>query len=228
MDQNGNDQNVGAAAPDSLGSPNLGNPSADAGLNSTPDGQGGNQSNQWADKERQYKEQIRSLNKAVVESRRGGSRPQAGQGQGDGNDAFGTPEGQYAIAIELAENKLRGGLENVIPLYPEVPASEVARIRANPWAFVSRQTFLTGDWETGMLEVEQALLERADALSAANQPTGSPQGNASPVTVNSNPAPEPKAVDADAGSQEDENPWTMPMDKLEKAKNKAVAKLSAK
>lgn len=102
----------------------------------------------------------------------------------------------------------------------------------NPWAFASRQSFLTGDWETALDEIEEKIANRVEEMAAGN-PTQSqgqtqPSAPVAPATVNANPAPEGEADDAEPGTEQDENLWTMPMWKLEKLKDKAVAKMSQK
>lgn len=227
MDENGNGQVAGAAGDPSAGVADQGSQGGDGSQPSgTPGGQGGAQPDPRDETIKTLEQNVKALNKAIIESRRSGQQPgQPGNGQ-QGQDAFGTPEGQYAISIQLAENQLRGDLEPVYALYPEVPPEEIQRVRMNPWAFASRNSFLTGDVETAKLEIEQTLLDRADAIAKAK--AGETPANDQPAaaTINGNPAPEAPESNAPAGSAEDTDPWTMPMDKLEGLKNKEVAKKS--
>lgn len=235
-DQNVNDQNnAGAAGAAGSGASDAGaqgnNAASQTQGQGTPSGQNGNQpDNQWAEKEAEYKRQIKALNKAVVESRRASRQKVSPMGDDSEGSPFDSEAGQYAASLELSDARLRGNLEERIGLYPELPPEEVQRIRLNPWAFASRKSFLTGDWESALDEVEQAMLDRAEALEAAkssNQPQGQQPGGASaPAQVNANPAPEGAAAQAVPGTAEDEDPWTMPLDKLEQRKNQAVAKMS--
>ena len=233
--ENVNDQNnVGAAGAASPGAADAGAQGGDTASQTqeqgTPSGQNGNQPNLGADKEAEYKRQIKALNKAVIDSRRASRQKVSPTGDNSEGSPFDSEAGQYAASLELSDARLRGNLEERIGLYPELPPEEVQRIRLNPWAFASRNSFLTGDWETALDEVEQAMLDRAEALEAAkssNQPQGQqPSGASAPAQVNANPAPEGAAVQAVPGTVEDEDPWTMPLDKLEQRKNQAVAKLS--
>lgn len=221
--QNDNDSNAGAATPgtgDSIGS---GSPQGTPSGTSTSDNQNGTQTDPRDEKITTLTNDVKALNKALVEAKRGGKTNGQGNPQ-DGQNPFETPEGQYGIAIQLATGNLRGKMEDVFSLYPELPADEIARIRKNPWAFASHESFVNGDWEAAALEIEQAMLDRAEEINA--QKTNN-ANNPNPANVNANPAQdegeEPTVV---PGSPEDENEWTMPMDKLEAKKNKAVAKVS--
>ena len=88
-------------------------------------------------------------------------------GQQPGNDQgidLSTPEGQYMVALEIGTSRLRGELESIFPLYPEIPAEEVARVRSNPWAFV-KPMYARADWNTAKWQVEEALANRAEQLA---------------------------------------------------------------
>lgn len=227
MDNNGIDPNAGAAGDPSLGTPDLGGQGDQGSQPSGSQGQGGQGNPDTGNTElEQLKANNRALNKALIEARRGQSRQNPQQPQGD-EDPFGTPQGQYAISLQLATGKLTQGLESVFDLYPEIPASEVKQIRKNPWAYASQDSYMAGDFNTAMLEVEQYLLDRATELSGGqgNGNVVPSQQKQVPAQMNPNP-PTEQAVDADPGSAEDENLWTMPMDKLEKVKNKQLAQKS--
>ena len=225
MDPNGNDPNAGVAG---VPSPGVGDTASQDGDGSPPaasDGQGGTLPDPRDEELRQAKESIKALNKAVVEARRNSRQTPPNANIGEGDDTFSTPEGQYAAAIQIATGNLRAGLEERVALYPELPAEELQRIRINPWAFASQESFFKTDFETALDEIEQKMLERAEAL-AEEKKNGQP-ATPTPATVNGNPAPEaPEGETAAPGSDEDIDPWTMPLDKLEKAKNKEVAKMS--
>lgn len=174
--------------------------------------------------------QLSKANDALL-ARPRGSQPSGQPGQ---DDPFSTPQGQLAIALEVAENRLRGRLEQVYSLYPELTTEDIGRIRANPWAFASRDTMLNGDWERAALEVESELLKRADAIAAAkggNPAPGQPgNGNPAPTPaqVNGNPAPAPGNEPGGEGLPSKEDLWTMPMDQLETLRNKELSKLQPK
>lgn len=153
-------------------------------------------------------------------------------GNGEGDD-----EGTrvFEAAFELSEAKLRNELETkILPLYtgadpsfkddPQLPAEEVARIRQNPWAFASRQSLMhalkTGDLQPALLDVEEAIAARVDAL--ANNPNSQPKGVVK--TVNPNPV----APVAPANQPKGEDLWNMPMEQLEQLNANAVQKLTGK
>jgi len=150
-------------------------------------------------------------------------------GNGEGDD-----EGTrvFEAAFELSEAKLRNELETkILPLYtgsdpaykddPQLPAEEVARIRQNPWAFASRQSLMhalkTGDLQPALLDVEEAIAERVDAL--ANNPNPQPKGVVK--TVNPNPV----APATPANQPQGQDLWSMPMEQLEQLNAAAVQKI---
>lgn len=233
---NAGDPNAnGGAAPTDQGGQPGGNPND--GNNGNPGNQNGQPAGQGDAELAKYKAEVQRLNRVIAQNRRSSnqSRQQPGQG-GEQGDPFSTPEGQYGIALNLATNQLRGEVERVFSFYPEIPAEEISRIRMNPWAFASQQAYISGDWEQALEDIEYALLDRAEALKSApnggqnngaqNNGTGNSNGQAktTPAQVNTNPNNAPD-TDALPGSAEDENPWTMPMDKLEK---KAMTELRRK
>lgn len=219
---NGIDPNAGAPVDGGSGVPNDGAQGGNPSNAGAPSNQGGNQPDPWAAKEKQYQDQIKALNKAVIESRRSGgnsNRQPAAPGTDDPQDQLSQ---QYAMAIEVAENRLRSGIEPVFGLYPEVPAKIVSQIRSNPWAFSSRQSFLSGDFETAKMEIEQYLLD----LAEEGKPTdGQGANQPAPANLSNNPTP---GNQDDPANQPEENLWAMPIDQLEKLKEKELAKASRK
>lgn len=207
----------------------------DPGAAATPDGgasatdpgpaggQPGSQPDPRDEQIRQQQKAIRDLNQAVIDSRRG-NRGQQPNGTIDDGSSFDTPEGKYAVALEIAESRIRGSIEKIIPLYPEVPAEDIARIRANPMAFVSRDTMLSGDWKTAQLEIEQALLDRADQIAA--QKAAAKPVAPTPAAPSNNPAPDSAADAVSPGTDGEQDLWSMPMADLEKLAMKEKAKLS--
>lgn len=198
-------------------------PSSTDGGATDPGNAGGQASPQTDPRDEEIKTlraNVKALNQAVIDGRRSGRQP---GNAGDGGTSFDTPEGKYAAALEIAESRLRGSIEKIIPLYPEVPAEEIARVRQNPWAFVSRDTMLSGDYEAAKYEIEQALLDRAEAIAAAKGASVTPAP--APANLNNNPAPDSAGEPANPGTEDDQDPWTMPMDKLEKVAMKEKAKL---
>lgn len=224
-----NDQNAGNPGAANLDNADLGGQGADAGQAGNPGGQGGQQPDSREAELATIREQNRILNQKLVDANRLNRQRSSGNQPVDGESSpFETPEGQYAISLELATGRLSRELEGRISLYPELPAEEVARIRKNPWAFASYEAFKSGDWESALDEIEQAVANRVEELGAANNGDQNPtQNNPSPATVDNNPASEPN-VDAEPGSDEDANPWTMPLGKLGQLKDKAVRQAQTK
>jgi hypothetical protein len=228
VENNGTDiNNAGAADTTGAGVSDTGAQNNNGVSNSgIPGSQGGTQTDPRDEQLAQLKKDNIALNRALVEGRRGGKTNGNQQEQG-GNLDFETPEGQYAVALQVATNNLRSGMEKIFSFYPEIPASEIARVRQNPWAFANQQSYMTGDYEQALLEIEQSLLDRAEEI-AAEKGKVTPENQDQPTTpaaVNTNPNPTEDAG-GDPGTEEDEDPWTMPIEKLEKQKNKAVVKMS--
>lgn len=218
-------QNAGSA---DSGVPAATDPGAGGGNSeqpSNPAGQGGNPTGSGQDDLAKYKAEVRRLNAALVEAKRG-SRQQANQA-GDGEDPYATPQGQYAAAIKIATGEVRGKLEDVIPLYPELDPKVAAQIRKNPWAFASQQSFVTADVDTAMLEIEQYVADLVDSTAGAGNGQAQPAAPASPTpaSVNANPAPTPASQDA---GEDQVDPWTQPMEELEKDALKAIRMKTAK
>lgn len=230
MDNNNeNDQNAGDPGVASPGDSGAGIPSGgDTTPTGTPADPSGNAPVTDADKIKILEQNIKGLNKALIDSRRSGRQKTSPMDNPEGNP-FDSEAGQYAAALELSDARLRGNMEERLALYPELSGDEIQRIRLNPWAFASRQSFLTGDWETALDEIEEKVATKVDELAGSPaQPQGQQPASApvAPATVNANPAPEGEAEQATPGSPEDQNLWTMPLSELEKLKNKAVAKMS--
>ena len=230
MDQNNAGDQGGDAGVASQGDPNSGIPSGgDTTPNANPqDHNNGSQPDNRDEKIKVLEQNIKGLNKALLDAKRAGRQGNIPTANPGSENPFDSEAGQYAAGLELSDARLRGNLEERLALYPELQGDEIQRVRLNPWAFASRQSFLTGDWETALDEIEGKIAEQVEKLAAGNpkQSQGQPQPGAMPATVNANPAPQANADDAEPGTPEDENLWSMPMDKLEKLKNKAVNKMS--
>ena len=229
MDQNNeNGQIAGESGAANPAIPASGNQGGDTTPQDAPQDQNGTQPDNRNEENERLRKEVKLLNKAVLDARRSGRQTKLPGDNSEGNP-FDTEAGQYAAGLELADARLRGNLEERIALYPELSGEELQRIRLNPWAFASRQSFLTGDYESALDEVEEKIANRVEELAAGNpsQPGGQPPASApAPASVNANPAPEGEALDAEPGTDLDENLWTMPLGKLERLKNKAVAKMS--
>lgn len=217
MDNNVIEPNADSTGFDSFDNSDSGNQDANSNSSSGNSGdQNGQQPNSWEAKEKNYQQQLRALNKQLIQARRGGGQNQPQNDQVDPND----PMNQYGTALQIATGKLREGMENVFGLYPEVSQAEISRIRKNPWAFVSQETYINGDFEAAQLEIEEYLLDLAEGQN--NNPTPQP----SPANINPNPAPQAPQGDR-SGTDEDEDPMTMPMSKLEKLVKRETGKLKS-
>ena len=121
----------------------------------------------------------------------GQGQPQPGQGQ-PGGQTFGNIDDstaqQIAVAYEVADGQLRRELEPILALYPELDASDLSRIRTNPWAFTSRQSFMTGDVASALYEIEQMIAKQVEDKASTTASPGGGKGKA----INPNPAPTPQ------------------------------------
>src|SRR3990167_4318863 len=211
-------QNAGDPGAANLDNADLGDQGAGAGQAGNPGGDGGQQPDPREAELEKFRNENKTLNQKLVEANRLARQRSSQQPNGDESSPFETPEGQYAIALELATGKLSRGVEDRISLYPQLPAEEVARIRKNPWAFASFDSYKNGDWETALDEIEQSVANRVEELGAKKGEDQNPTQPQTPASLDNNPANEPD-VDAEPGSDEDANPWTMPMSKLSKEKD---------
>ena len=202
--------------PDGSDNP-TGAPGANEGANGSIANQNGSQPSgqtpDVAEENRRLKGQITALQKQIIQSRRSqGTSPSPAPNGQDPNDPAAQVQQQIAIAYQLADGQLREQMESVYDLYPELTSKELSHIRRNPWAYCSRQTFLQGDVETAKLEIEQYIADLVESKGTGQPAPQVPSGKG----VSPSPAPQPATVDTGTpGSAEDENPWTMPMDKLE-------------
>lgn len=205
---NANDFNAGAADP-SAGGADLGNNGANDGQ---PSGDPGNQSGQQTDPRdaelTKYREETRRLNQALVEARRNGnqtSRSQDPNGQQDPND----PAYQYGVGLKVATGELRGKLESILDLYPELPANIQAQIRKNPWGYANEDSMLTLNVDNGLLDVETWIANYVETLKGDNNAVGAPT---TPAQVNPNQPSNPEGE----GQPDPNEDWTMPLEELEK------------
>lgn len=210
--------------PDGSADP-MGAPGANEGANGSIANQNGQQppaqTPDVAEENRRLKGQITALQKQIIQSRRSqGTSPNPALNGQDPNDPAAAVQQQIAIAYQLADGQLREQMESVYDLYPELTSQELSQIRRNPWAYCSRQTFLQGDVETAKLEIEQYIADLVESKGSGQPAPQVPSGKG----VNPSPAPQPTTVDTGVpGTSDDENPWTMPMDKLEQKAQKAKA-----
>jgi hypothetical protein len=220
MDEQNLDPNAGQGDAGSLAVPDSGTPSATPASTPTPGGQGQQPGTGNVDDVARYRDEVRRLNQRIVQLQRSSRQVQPGNPQGgEGESPFATPQQQYAVALKLATGELMSKLESIYSLYPEVPAEEINKIRRNPWAFVSDgNLYVNGDWEGAAQDIEYMLLGMAEKAAPA-QPAATP---VQPARVNNNPPAEPAAPQV-PGSSNDEDPYTMPMDKLEQNVEKIKA-----
>src|SRR3990167_5546667 len=102
--QENNDSNAGAAASGTGDSSASGSPQVTPGASSgASDNQNGTQTDPRDEQIRRQGEDIKSLNKALVEAKRGKGKGDQGDQE---QDPFETPEGRYGVAIQLATSKL--------------------------------------------------------------------------------------------------------------------------
>lgn len=198
----------------------------------TPDPGSGDQNGQQtdpgqADALAQRDAEIRRLNKALAQKSRSTSSTPDGSGVDEG--AFDTPEGQYAIALQVATGHLRDKLESVFDLYPELDAKDLNKIRKNPWAFTNLQNYQTGDWEAAAQDIEWQLLDMVNEKGGQqttpqepNQPSG---GTQQPAQVNNNPADQGEQTTTEEPTKDDL--FAMPLDELEQRKNKELKRLKS-
>lgn len=207
-----------------------------------PGSQNGQQTNSGDAELAKLRQEVRVLNKALVDSRRNSNQSNRNypnpNGQnpngGDNGDLMSTPEGQYSVALQIATAQLFQKMEDVYALYPEIPQAELNRIRRNPWAYSSMQSYQRGDVDAAALEIEQYLYDRVNEIGAGNGNNGQPSNPANgtqvrqqPAQVNNNPASAAEEPPV-PGTSEDTNLWTMPLDKLERVKNKQLAQATKK
>lgn len=245
MENNATDYNADSSGQggysDNSGSGDQGNGSQTANADGSQ-GQSGTQGGGTPDPRdteiARLRNEVRTLNKGMVDAKRGNRQNnfQQQNNQQDQGDPFGSPEGKYAVSLQLATGELRNKLENVFDMYKELEPADAARIRKNPWAFASHDSYISADYETAVTEIEQTIFDQlvqagkidqnGNPIQQQNQNNGG-QGTTVPATVNNNPNAEVQAPAA-PGSQEDNDPWTMPMEKLEKVKNAEIANLKKK
>lgn len=175
--------------------------------------------------------QVSALQKKINDSIKGRVTQTPAQPEGDGDD----PTAIVYQAMNLAGAEIRNKLENeIIPLYdgsnpeyqdqPTLPPDELSRIRRNPWAFVSLETqryvLKSGDLSPAMLEIEQAMADRAEALAQSN-PKPTPKIPAKDINPNPVPAGTPPQEETT------EDLWNMSDEELEKRAQDASKRLRA-
>ena len=171
---------------------------------------------------KRLKGQISAMQRQLIEARRSqgnGQLPQGTPGQGDPNDPATQVQREIAVAYQLADGQLREQMDAIYDLYPEITPQELSQIRRNPWAYCSRKTFMQGDVDTAKLEIEQYIADLVESRGTGNPAPQVPSGKG----VNPSPALQPAVEPGVPGTNEDENDWSMPMDKLERKVLKAKA-----
>lgn len=189
---------------------------------SNPAGQGGNPTDQGQGDVEKYRQEVQRLNRALIEAKRG-ARQNPNQPQ-DGEDPWSTPQGQYAAALQIATGEVRSKFEDIASLYPEVDQKIISQIRRNPWAFASHQSYVNGDVDSALLEIETYMADMVEqsAGGGGTQPQQTPQPTPAQVNANAQTPPAPPM-----GEGEEDDPWTMPMDKLEQKARAEMRKKQA-
>lgn len=210
MENNANDFNAGATDP-SAATTDYGSNSANDGQ---PSGDPGNQSGQQTDPRdaelAKYREETRRLNQALVEARRASnSNPQSQQPQDPNGDNQNDPAYQYGVGLKVATGELRGKLESILDLYPELPANIQSQIRRNPWGYAKEDSMLALNVDNGLLDVETWIADYVAALEGQNGAQSAEQ--TTPARVNQNQPADP-AGNSQPDPMED---WALPMDQLE-------------
>jgi len=170
-----------------------------------PAGDPGNQQGQQPDPR---DAQIKALNRALVEARRAGNQTPQNQQDPNGENQN-DPAYQYGVGLKVATGELRGKLEDILDLYPELPSNIQAQIRRNPWGYANEQSMLALNVDNGLLDVETWIANYVAASGQQDNGQGAQQPT--PARVNQNqPAEDPAATQPDP--MED---WALPMDQLE-------------
>lgn len=213
-------------------------PGTDLGDEGTPDNEGNpGQPNSdqpvedWEGKYTEAQRQNVALNKLLVEARRqANSSKSLIKPAQDNEPANGAqPQNQdFNTSMRLAESDIRSELDGVLELYPELPANMVKLIRSNPWAYASRDSFLNLNVPNSLLDIETWIADYVAGLESENPSTQVPQAPvkvpASKMKPNAAPEGGEEGDDVIPGSQDDSNPYTMPLEKLERRVNRKVSK----
>ena len=185
----------------------------------------------WKAKHDALLEQNRGLNRALVDARRqANSSKSLIKPAQDNEPANGAqPQNQdFNTSMRLAESDIRSELDGVLELYPELPANMVKLIRSNPWAYASRDSFLNLNVPNSLLDIETWIADYVAGLESENPSTQVPQAPvkvpASKMKPNAAPEGGEEGDDVIPGSQDDSNPYTMPLEKLERRVNRRVSK----
>ena len=158
-----------------------------------------------------------ALNRALVEARRQANSSKNSYKPGQANDQGNGQSSDFNTAMRLAEGDVRAELDGILELYPELPANMVKLIRSNPWAYSSRESFMSLNVANALLDIEQYVADYVAGIAPATPaPQPKPAVPASKVKPNAPAIDEGDDEDIVPGSPEDTNPWTMPIDKLER------------
>lgn len=176
------------------------------------------------DENTRLKGQVSSVQKKYQDMVRKGMSPNPT------NPSAAQPNGNVDMQVIEAATQMAGAqvvtklVQEIFPLYdgsnpdfandPSLPQGELSRILRNPWAFCSQEAYWhalnSGDIQPAMLEIEQAISDRAAELASSNS-----KPNRIPKSVNPSPAPQ-GAPAANGQPQLTKNDlWTMPMDQLD-------------
>jgi hypothetical protein len=169
----------------------------------------------WSGKYNEVLTHNRALNKKLIELQRQANANTEKPSQA--NEVGGRlGDNNFVTKMKLAESDLRTSLEDIISLYPELDPSTVARIRQNPWAFTRRDTFESLNVKNALLDIEQNMANLVSALEQKPDVVEGPKPTQKQV--------KPSQVDTASLDEEEEaeNDWTMPLDQLERKKDKIL------
>lgn len=172
----------------------------------------------WRGKATQFQEHNRALNRKLVELQR-----QINSQKGSPYQVDEEQSQEYATNLRLATADIRDGLERLIPLYPELPADVVSQLRRNPLAWAGSDFYTELNPSNALLEIEKQMLALAESVGA-QQPQGQPSAQGRQPMKQVRPSQAPRGNEPASEEDPSEDPWTMPMDKLEEKVNKLRAR----
>lgn len=186
----------------------------------------------WEGKYSEEHKQTVALNRLLVDARRQANSNKGlykpGQVNDQGNEGQPGQPTEFGTALKIATSDLRTELDGILELYPELPVSVAKQIRKSPWGYANQDSLLSLNIHNALLDIEQYVADSVAGLSPETPSTQEPQApiKVPASKVKPNAAPEGVGGDEDVvpGSPEDANPYTMPLDKLERKVARKVRK----
>ena len=200
--------------------------------NGNPEQPNGDQpAEDWRGKYDNILDQNRALNRLLVDARRQANSNKSSYKPGQANDQ-GNEAGQpndFGTAMKIAESDLRLELDGILDLYPELPTNMVKLIRSNPWGYANRDSFMNLNVPNALLDIETWVANYVAETSSEEESAQEPQAPIKAPVSKMKPNAVPEGLveeDADVipGSPDDTNPYTMPLDKLERKVSRRVSK----